>query len=491
MRLATGKPSGIGRQAPGKNSRKIAPWPLVIAVLIIIAVALFQISAANARSSSAAALNTLNLQIVQYGANVRYLLSVPPSGYSFPTGLHNSSLYNPTYSLSHPLNASSIPALLGLNASTSQQLASSYDWGAHDRSVANTTEAALYSLGVLPSANPSADFSYLSSSTDLESFYLLALIGKNIELIASSAGSMFSSGLFNSYNVSAPSYVGLGAYPSDISTGFLTSTTPTLIFSSAPVLGTAPGWAALFSEVNATFEYDAMRGYAVGNKTVTPFKNILYTMSLDQYQSYQFYETLFNKTINPEMDFIGYSRNTLVLNLGNLNLGNGSAADVRLDNRTLSGTQYLNWFIANVSLQSGLHNVSVSLGSDMLHANLYVSPFMYIESWLLKGDELSVQLGNANYRSYALNVSNINVSAAPPYFDTPAAPLGSATSITPNRGTATHLDLNSYMTAVLNYTVYFSPSSSGTCGAGASYVYYLSFDTNLGKAYYVLPGRCA
>jgi len=475
--------------AESSHKFKFAIAIAIALIFIVLVIYLLSNFLTNYSASNKMAFDALRSQISLYGTNVRYLLSTPPPGYTLP-----SSLYNPIYNLSYPGTVNSILSSLFINKTAFQQLISpTQNWAARDPSVKRLVFNALFSLGVFTPSSPQP-----ANTTNLESVYLMTLIGENIMLIASSEENLTSSGFFTAENVSAPRYVGIGSYPIGTSSGngFETSTTYAPALSMAPIAGVMPEWAVISSDLNATFELAAQAGRFKYNGTATSLQSLLYLMSLAQYQSYQFYEMLFNKSIPAEIDFIGYAHNTLIVNLGNLDLNGNYSVSVKLDNQTVKSTRYLNWIVSNASISPGLHNISVSFNGSQLYANLYVSPYLLSYSTLHSTLEISgvytkltIWLENPRNLS-TLNISNVNVSITPPYFDLPATQVTPSSEPTPYPSSPTQITLHANQNVTLNYTVTWQGNSVHECGQGTPYAYYMSFDTNLGKSYYVLPGAC-
>jgi hypothetical protein len=458
----------------------------VLAIFIVAIVALYLLSNSLLSHYNQAALNGLNSRLSLYGANMRYFVTnsslmyylFPPDNYSNVLKVYNATGATSIQDLKSVLG----PSLANTTLSESQ------NWETSDPAIGAVTFYSLLSLGVLNSASGAPQT--IANSSNIENAYQISLAGEDIFLVAVATSKLFSSHAFSSTNATPPSTMGTAIFvPQKAGTGVLTSTIQGPSASSYPMVALVPGWPALMTSDSGALESIANRGYLEHNGTKLSLSGLLSLMSLNIYQSYNFYEMLFNTSLPPEIDFIGYARNSLIVNVGNLNLTGSDPVSLAVDGKALRSRRYFDWIIANVSLSIDLHNVSVQIGSGELRDSFYVSPYVGIYGPARIGNTLRLELGNPNQNTTNLEISGLNVSSIPPYFDSNPSLTNYAATITPFANSAGNVTLGANSTVTLNYTVADQYGSAG-CPLGAPYLYYLSFNTSLGKAYYVLYGSC-
>ncbi len=511
-----------------------------VAAVIIIAVYLnVSISLGNAY-----ALKSLNDQIYEYGGNLRYLLANKTmflSLISTNSGYYTqnySQLYEALYNESH--NQTTINEALGPN-STYSGAATAYDWGEYNPIIRGTVVYTLYYLGlpVLNSTKTPPTLNLPESATDLESLYQLRSTGTGILLIADALSVLYYSGVFGgTVNYTAytkqrqltyvdytyGNYVGSESpyYSSKLSGGVTTTASTTSSgdqydYSSASVVG----WLVLASNIGGPLQLLSYRG--LYNNTITD-KQLFYLAALTQYDGYLSSQILYNKSMGAGIDGLVYNGNTLIIDLGNLNLTSNQSISLHVDGIASNYTRYYNFLVADGTIGVGLHNITVGIGSQSSSAPLYISPaVLEPESVTLSTNgNLSMTLSNqfslytpnysnhtyrnSNYTFYPkpgfgnVILSDINLSNAPPSFDYINGTRVNSVKEFP--GIMEYATQNSYgditysnavaVTPNQNYTIpsnseaqltfYTGPPSS----VGSQHIFFFSANSNYGKAYYII-----
>ena len=316
-----------------------------------------------------------------------------------------------------------------LNTPTSQEL-SQFDWYNYNPFIRSVELTAFYSLGFQEGAGSNLpDYNNLflehqsmiipQKVSPLQSIYELNGYGLDILLIAQELVSVFN----NNYLGSTPSNHtivladNLGTGMGILAGGGGTYATTTMLNGSFYDLVSGSqfsnGWIAISTAVQS------VRGEGfpgINNNTYT--NNLFYTFSLGQYSTYYISEIFYNRTIEPNIDFFGYLNNTIILNLGNLNLTNPQIALYIDSNRTVYVRHYNYLIVYDNHLNAGYHRIAVTISNMTLSANVYISPIM-LSSPLLSHSSYqngnytnngSLAFGISNPYQSPLNITNLSVS---------------------------------------------------------------------------------
>lgn len=481
----------------------------VVAIAFITAV-LAVLSIYQLNYSNSVAFNQLNNTISTYGGNVRYMLSNTSLFYA-AFGTQNVTALSGLlhYTVSGENFSALLPdirtgRMIGVNDSQS------LDWNAYNPVVRSVIIGAFYALGfpissagiiwihpgglpTYPGFNESSIFKHNlippKRASTLQSFYELSSSGVSILSTAVVLGRVFACAGFraNSTSLSTlPKSFGVGMIvlqPIDINSGQITTELlPNNGDLYRGVAGLPFGWLMLMYDSNLINGVLATGHFQCVNSTNMTVGQFFYLLSLNQYEDYLNAEVLFNKSVGPNVEFVGYSGSTLVTNLGNLDLNNANNIRLVVDNKTLVYTRYYNFLVSkNVSLGVGLHTMNVSIRNLTLSRWFYVSPYLAMRSSLFRSGRFYLAIGNLFNGS--LSISNLTVNASSPAF-LPLGFSGGAPSIT---------NLTKPISLVIprNRSVNLTFATSFACNIAQSYVYYLSFNSSRGRGFYILESRCS
>ena len=208
-----------------------------------------------------------------------------------------------------------------------------------------------------------------------------------------------------------------------------------------------------------------------------------YLYSLNQYYEYALEELIYNKTINPNITFIGYSNKTMLINLGNID-PNYNNIYLNIDDKFLSYKKYFNFItVSNINLSAGIHNISVGLPgyNTVKKEQFYVSPYFRIFSSVdsfsnSNSSELQIKINNPTSRT--IIISKINVSLYGNNSGIPRLFLGKI------------MKQNSSIFSVgpkQNITLYYNLSV--LANVGENYFYLINLNTNYGIGQYFISGK--
>ena len=472
---------------------------LIAAIILITAflVAIPYYSSHKTASDNAMALKQLNQKIYKYGGSMRYLLSnatvyytalnITPSVKTI--GSANASEYF-NYLKDWTSNQTDIPSALypsWLRNSSFNSSAMRIDWGINQPAISALTVDALFSLGVLPMFNLSDALStrpllMAGTKTALENMYTLQSSGTYILSTSIILGSLFSA-----------------------TGGALRNPTPSQVIGDAMInqdqrlLGTFTITTLLNSTLNDSLDMGISNGwlgliYSIGTNplnttnTTTTAKSSMYMFSLDQYEGYFFSQILYNNTIAPNIDFVGYSHHMLLVNMGNINLTATQPIALYVDGNKENYTQYYNFLASDLNLGVGLHSVKVNIGSKSMSQELYISPMLASAS--LNRTSGALYFGFMSVL-HNISVSNVSFLSQPPSFDHANLSYYKLLNLTVPSSTP-----NSVILLAENQTADHTGFSFRAQAQRCSYIgeprtYFLSADTNYGKAYYVIYIKCA
>ena len=435
---------------------------LYAAATILVLYASFSLySGYRTSSGNRLALSALNNKIQADGINLRYLLAnkneydaalagtnATPSNYTYS---HAEGMYQTLTLMANPQgNLSSVftfsnPALhpywqqqqapaytffgLGQSQATynlSNQKINQFDWYHFNPQIRLAELVAFYNLGLLDLGANAQNYSVIIKNqalfiparvSPLQSMYELQAYGAGILLDSQALGILFSMQQFTSPPINTHSIpsndlgVGLAALPSAAMVSLTTISNGSFYdLVSGSTLST--GWLEL--------TYASNPGYGFVNINNTAFDNkFFYVLSLSQYASYYASQMFYNKSIAPNLDFIGYMNNTVVVNLGDINLTNPQIS-LYIDGNKTQYSRYYNYLVIyGKHLGIGLHTIRVDVNNSQSTQNFYVSPVGLSEPLLSHAGTLSFSIPNLYPTS--LNVSNISVSGGviPPPSITP------------------------------------------------------------------------
>ena len=407
-----------------------------VVFLVVVYVAFFFYSSYHINTDNNMALSSLNSKIQLYGGNLRYLLANESVYNDALVGTNTSNLQaasavyetlplmsSPQSNLSSVFtfgNYASYPSGQQSSAPTNQEL-SRYDWYNYNPIMRTIEIDTLFNLGFLTFGSDVQN-NYLilqdqklfipQKVSTLQSMYELQSYGVGILLSAESLSQLFNMteyphGLFFGQNISAARLpvnalgVGISAFP-------------------------AAGPAALTSMANGSF-YDVISGSDISNgwpeslyvlygsgghgipdiNNNTFDSNFFYTLALNQYVYYYSSQIFYNQTILPNIDFIGYLNNTLIINLGNLNLTNPQISLSIGGNQTTFKRYYNYLIVDNKHLATGYHKVVADVNGLALSQSFYVSPVILGLPYYSYSGHLSFSIPNP-YPS-SLNITNVSV----------------------------------------------------------------------------------
>ncbi|MCL5428079.1 MAG: hypothetical protein M1321_02760 [Candidatus Marsarchaeota archaeon] len=269
--------------------------------------------------------------------------------------------------------------------------------------------------------------------------------------------------------------------------------------------GIATGWAALVSAGspsflavlgnagNATFEHRI--SYNVTENASAEFSadRQFYAYSLSQYYGYFLEEILYNRTILPGVEFISYSDNGMVVDLGNINPAY-TDAHVSVDGNALPYRKYFNFIVTpGAGLSAGVHTLTVEVPGYNLSQTVkfYVSPdiralLMAVRasgSGLSMNPPAGLTVSLVNRLNATVHVSDISLSLTPPSFWGNVTYSGLVRPPVAGQYTGAYV-LAPEGSVMLNYTLSGNVSIGSVVGP-----YYLSFNTSYGRAYYALIGK--
>jgi hypothetical protein len=144
-------------------------------------------------------------------------------------------------------------------------------------------------------------------------------------------------------------------------------------------------------------QYYTQSNYTVYN--VTPTQQA-YMYALSQYESDAVSQLVYNETIKPEINFIGYSGNETLIDFNNLNLSQRSTPIIKIDNNVVGYSRYFNFFLVHQPLSEGNHEISAFVGNITSTATLTVEPYIPFSYALLNASNSTLSLfmpGSTNY----------------------------------------------------------------------------------------------
>lgn len=526
----------------------------IIVIIVYAAITLY--SNYQVSTDNKMALNSLNAKIQTYGGNLRYMLAnksafysamttnASPTNYSY---LQIEAAYQNLAAMSTPQQNITSALTLVKSATHSGTIKSQInssslkgvnkiDWYAHSQ-IARLAELATFdSLGTFTGTDITGQAQQQiipQKVSSLQSLYELQSMGINILFIAQVFVSLFDSNYFVSaqanrtHSASANSLgVGLGILPKPDS-GTATSTT-ILDGSLYDTLSLASISNGLLESLYTMPAYGGPGFPKVNNNTYT--SRVFYRLALTQYSSYYDAEIFYNHTIEPNIDLFGYLNDTVILNLGNLNLTNPQITVYIDGNKTPSYTRYYNYLVIyNKHLGIGYHKIQVTVDALSLTTNVYVSPTLlnnpvlshaiYYQNNTNTGfSSLSFSITNP-YPS-SLNITNLTISSGinPQPSITPSNMSNLIynwtlyNTTTPTIENATYSKFNFYQKeynnytknnyTIPNFTTYSIPisnqytiESNDTLNLnylipasvlGSLKYYTITFNTNYGKAHIIL-----
>ncbi len=452
----------------------------IAVILIIVAIGFYLLYIYIVNNSNNSALMQLNSQIDVYGANVRYLLN---NSALYNQVFPNSKNYQILLNLSSPFN--SIGSILNING-TNVYKPAHYNWGSYNPAISTNVTNNLTALGLISPLNKDKS---LKNADALRSIYALALTRED-ELIAMQLDSMlFNDNLFSNNNSVSKSRTisifecgWISMTETVEATGIGTINTGCSNNYTMPLVAFPLGSMSLLAELNGKLNTIVRNQTTVNGTKSTMLYQLLYMISLTQYEGYQSYEVLYNTTIPPSLDQVIYTNNVILVNLGNLNLISTSNIILEINGTEVGYKRYFNWLVANASLSIGKHEIDVNLSNNTLYTDINVYPYISIYQSMSTGGvnqngtsipaKLKVTLNN-----YAYNSMEISVIYGPFFEFGP--------DITNETINTNSLVLARNNSLTVNYTV---PDG---CIIGEKYIDGLEFNTSHGPAVYWIAGMCS
>ncbi len=521
----------------------------VIVIIVYAAISLY--SSYQISTDNKMALNSLNTKIHAYGGNLRYMLAnksafysaittnTSPTNYSY---LQIETTYQGLVAMSNTQqNITSVLTLAKLasrNGSIQSQINSSSlqgvnkaDWYTYNPLVRLIELTAFDSLHIFAgTAITSQNQQEIipEKVSPLQSTYELQGMVINLFYISQVLVSLFHNNYFgslpskNQTTTSNDLGIGLALPPPRIGSTITFTTMLNGNFYDSLSLGSlANDWLASIYSINV-IEHGFPR---INNNTAT--HNLFYRLALTEYASYFWTAMFYNKTISPNLDFFGYTNNTSILNLGNINLTNPQIT-LYIDGNQTTFTRYYNYLVVyNKHLSMGAHELTVVIGNQTLSSTTFISPTIPT-SVLLSGTYqnhtyegvLSFNIHNP-YPS-PLNITNLSIVGTinPPPSITPSNlsdliyNASITNTITPTLQSVTYSKFNFYQNEYNNYTnsnytianytryrlpissqykinktndyLHFNYTVSFNLTAGSVQVYTITFDTNHGKMHAIV-----
>ena len=414
----------------GGHSRSVVSAAVILFFVYII------YSVVSTQLSNNYALNQLNQRIENYGGNLRYLLSNKTTffsalnvssetydAYGDPVGVRQSSTndtlmltYGGLYNISH--TSSTLSWFFNFNGSTQSKFGM-YNWGGYNPMIRGAVLVTVDYLGIPVINQVTGRLLVPTASSDLGSFYQLQAWASSILSTTVSLVALYQDNLFNVVRSKCPHY---SPQNSTVSEELLCySKLPRSSVGSAMAVigpegvGTWAGTGILNTTLPAALSPNLEDGWlnlalAVGNVRINQTE--AYAMVLPEYSSDFASEMFYNKTIHPNINFIGYSSNELVVDLGNIELNSSAAIRLYVDGNQTDYSRYYNFVESNIPLGIGLHRISATIGNVSLNQNLYVSPAVMepMGETLNTNGTLTFELNNqylmqAAYRNYSVNQS--------------------------------------------------------------------------------------
>jgi hypothetical protein len=521
----------------------------VISVTVILVVALSFLSLYLVNRDNNASLAQLNQKINENGAGFRYLLSNytlynATIGYTASPISPKGSLYSELLAAASP-NLSLSSALAGSgesSASLTQSELDQIDWGAYNPFVRVAEIGATWSVGIPVNINDfgrvlsinGSPLEYLVAphASTLQSLYEVLSSGEQLLLWAVDLGKAFQCDIFSPYkSVPTSGQYSISMPVADISTDFLgtTSLTSMLSLTNASILGTLGqlpiGYLALILDGNG-FQRSLNKGYFQCSQSVAPNSNVtvnttrlttkqfFYMFSLPQYGAYEYQQILYNKTFGPSIEFVGYTGNYFIVNLGNLNLTDNKPIKLYVDDRGTNFTRYYNYLLSSNTVYGvGFHNLTVSIGNAKpLSDSFYVSPFIPA-STEDNGNGMSITLWNPS--NAGIRISNPTAITNPGYPQvitygfynasyswarTSNLTLTGASNMSyiqngtgfAKQASAARIPLSALSNYTLgaNKTLGLVYTSAQSCQIGQSIVYYFVMNTSRGQDFQVFLSKC-
>jgi hypothetical protein len=443
----------------------------VAVVLILSAISAYLVAYENAQ-----ALESMNGQIAATGSNLEYLLQNQSASYVTGGGGLASLVSvsgNIQEMLATMLNQSG--SSIGIYAGT----AAGYDWNAHNPITELAADAAFY--GTL---GQSAGQGTLENESDLKLLYMLDFTGETTLANAEYLGMLFGCEAFNSSAAAYPQKkIGIGMtvqHPSYLTGGISTTNYQG---TGTELMPLSRGWLELIFDTGA---YSRIPSKCKDGSVMT-HGDFYHLLSLSEYEDYMYSEMFSGVTLHPSVSFIGYDGNSLVIDMGNIDLSSPEA-EIMIDGKPINYTRYYNFLVSNVELGVGLHNITAYMPTEgfLQSRSLYVSP--YLDILFAVSANGTGTLSIENRQGGDINLSNLHLSVSPTAFDSGGYAAGGWQDPTSQYQGGIALGYNAPSN---NATIVYRGLMPGGCIVGTPYIYYISFNTSEGAAHYTAGGKCA
>ena len=529
----------------GIQNKGYAIKALSVTVILVVALSLLSLYLVNRDNN--ASLAQLNQKINENGAGFRYLLSNhtlynATIGYTASPISPKDSLYGELLAAASP-NMSLASAIAGSgesSASLTQSGLDQIDWGAYNPFVRVAEIAAAWSVGIPVNINDFGgglsingfpiEYLVAPRASTLQSLYEVLSSGEQLLLWAVDLGKAFQCDIFSPYkSVPTPGQYSISMPVADAEFLGTTSLTSMLSLTNASILGTLGqlpiGYLALILDGNG-FQRSLDKGYFQCSQSVAPNSNVtvnttglttkqfFYMFALPQYGAYEYQQILYNRTFGPSIEFVGYTGNYLIVNLGNLNLTDNKPIKLYVDGRGTNFTRYYNYLLSSNTVYGvGFHNLTVPIGNAKpLSDSFYVSPFIQA-STEDNGNGMSITLWNPS--NAGIRISNPTAITNPGYPQVIAYGFYNAsyswartsnftltgasnTSYIPNgtgfakQASAARIPLSALSNYTLgaNQTLSLVYTSAQSCQIGQSTIYYFVMNTSRGQDFQVFLSKC-
>ncbi len=302
-----------------------------------------------------------------------------------------------------------------------------YSLGYKDPLFRYSTIAYFYGLGIPAFQNSSITLNPRTArtasiipfdATDALSVYEIELSKYYIQSQSKILSSLYSCGLFNqpsqpNTNLNSQFYgiaiAAVGGPFSNITTEYTVSG---FTGYQPGISSQSSGWLAQAAFADPARLNYIQNGTADCTQPAAPGQNLsiqklFYLLSFSQYESGMLQQLLYDKSPSLTIPLEWYSDNSIMFEIGNLNLNSTSRIIVNVDNSTLNYSRYYNFIIARVHLNPGFHSVSLIIGNQTLASTIFVQP--YIPVYISRSnDSFTITLQNETFSN--VNITDLSIS---------------------------------------------------------------------------------
>ncbi len=360
---------------------------IAVLVIIILGIIAYSYSTYKTNSDNAIALSSLNQKITSYGANLRYVFG-------------NNSAYQDVFNYSQngyfanltktqPSIYSAISSFSSQSSQYNISNANSSDWYTQYPLLSQIVLNATNVLGLFSGTTLAEVERYNIVPSGLSSLQLafsLELSGKSVIYFANVLMLLYKGNYF--YPLSAKSInsshyariipvnnlgVGIATIPvggAFSSPGSVTTELNGTFYNDLSASDLSTSWLKLIYELHGFYG----EGFPQINNS-TAMNKLAYMIATSNYFGYYASEMLYNRTIYPEVTFIGYLNNTIMLDLGNI-APNDTNVSVYIDGNNTAYKKYYDIVVANRHLGVGEHSINLVIDGTSATYGFYVSPVL-------------------------------------------------------------------------------------------------------------------